>query len=42
MIVYMQQTLGLIETEHPELVEQLSGKLEQVITDNVVYYRLIE
>jgi hypothetical protein len=42
MIIYMHQTLALIEKERPDLVEKLSGNLTQVAIGDLVYYKLIE
>ena len=47
MIIYMPETLSLIEKERVDLVELLSGNLEQVVKGDVgetplIYYKLIE
>jgi len=42
MIIFMQQTIELIQREHPKLVDLLQGKLEMVKNGELIYFKLIE
>jgi len=42
MIIYMHITLMVMQTHYPELIDPLRGRLQEVRTDKLQYFKLID